>query len=249
MERVLRAITTRSRQSLHKMKDMVMVPSEDWQRLKLKYQNGVSQNALLDKVGTLGATEEVILGNPSIPSSMAVKIVQPLSRKRRNLTKRLKTGLTATTPSYNVSDDEPEAMVDTPGEALLKRLVKQRRVALPQTPQIKQQPPSTAKPGPSGLKKKKKKTVSTKKKTTLKKSVLKGAAKGVANTFGFSYSDSEDDEVSFLEGKAKKPKKGKKLKKKKTELDKLYLSDPPAPRGPLDYGSDEEGYPTTWEAY
>jgi len=102
------------------MKDMLMVPPEEWEKLKSKYKNGVTSNALLDKIGRLGATEEVIMGAANIPASMAMKITQPLARQRRNLTKRLKTGAIGASSSYNVSQDEPEAMVDSPAEALIK---------------------------------------------------------------------------------------------------------------------------------
>ena len=38
-----------------------MVPAEQWQTLQEHYKGTVAKNAILDKVGTLGATEHAIL--------------------------------------------------------------------------------------------------------------------------------------------------------------------------------------------
>ena len=110
------------------MNDMMMVPAEEWERLKAKHKGKVAQNALLDKKGRLGATEEVILANDNIPDSIVVLMTKPLAQQRRNLTKRLKTGMTGSAASYNTAPDEPEAMVDFPAEDLIKRSLKAQKI-------------------------------------------------------------------------------------------------------------------------
>ena len=202
------------------MKEILMVPTEEWQTLQEHYKGTVAKNAILDKVGTLGATEHAILNEKSIPDSMAVLMTKPLASQRRNLTKRLRTGISGTSSSYGTTQDEPEAMVDAPTEALLKRILKGATTPAPVAPPraIKQEPST------SGVKRRikpavpttiKKKVVS--KKSGVKKAVLKGAAKGALKSFGINVPAESDDDIdldgSYLGPKAKKKAKGKKPKK------------------------------------
>ena len=229
------------------MKDLLMVPVEQWERLQAKYKGSVNQSALLNKVGRLGATEELLLRDASMPAGMAVALSKPLAQQRANLTKRLKTGQLGSSASYATTEDEPEAMVDTPAAALIKRMLKQS----PQTPV-----PATPQPSTSGLSAKQRKELLQKarkvkikkeeeQRKKYKKKAIKGAAKGAAKSLGFDLplgDDSDDDSYdSPGPGSFKKKKGKKKAKRKKTEADKLHFSEP-LNRGELDYGpsSDED---------
>ena len=237
----------------------MMVPAEKWERLKNYYKGAVSSNALLDKVGKLGAAEHVILEDRSIPDSMAVKIIQPLARTRRNLTKRLKTGASGASDTYGVTAEEPEAMVDTPAEALVKRLIKGQQT--PATPLVK--PPST--PGPSNLQMMRAKrelpttprrattphptklpVPTPKKKTGLGRSMIKGGLRGLSRSVGVTLPD-DDDEVdpggSALTRKQKQKSK-RPTKRRQEEWEKLQVPQPA--RQKLSYGT---GKKKTWESW
>ena len=162
-----------------------MVPAAQWEQLQAKYRGSVSQSALLNKIGRLGATEELLLRDESIPAGMAVALTKPLAQQRTNLTKRLKTGQMGSSASYGTTEEEPEAMMDTPAVALVKRLFKKE----PQTP-------ATPQPSTSGLSAKKKKELLQKARKAkiakeeeqtkkYRKKAIKGAAKGAAKSLGF----------------------------------------------------------------
>ena len=214
-----------------------MVPPEEWEKLTTKYKNGVTSNALLNKIGRLGATEEIILGTSDIPASMAMKLTQPLAKQRRNLTKRLKTGAIGTSPSYNVSQDEPEAMVDSPAEALIKRAMKA----------VKESPSRTPAPVIRRTIKRKQPTAGSSK----KKKVIKKASQPTTPSLPAQWYDSDDTDTLLGSYAPPKGKKGKKPVKKKS--DPLYHSPTPAKRGPIEYGSssDDEflSFPPGWEQF
>ena len=105
------------------MKDLLIVPEDEYKTLQEYYKGQVTSNALMDKIGKLQAQEHLILKS-NIPDSLAVKMVKPLSRQRRVLTRRVKRGSAPIT--VRQTEEEPEAEVDTPAEALLKRLIKKQ---------------------------------------------------------------------------------------------------------------------------
>lgn len=125
------------------MKDMMMVPTGEYENLQSYYKSMVSSNALLDQVGRIGVQEHLILRNKKIPDSIAVKMIKPMALRRRNLTKRLKTGLGSTAGSYGEAAEEPEAEINTPAEALIKHLINK------QTPNVKESK-SSSKPAKKG---------------------------------------------------------------------------------------------------
>ena len=219
-----------------------MVPAEQWERLQAKYRGSVNQSALLNKIGRLGATEELLLHDESIPAGMAVALAKPLAQQRTNLTKRLKTGQMGSSASYGTTEEEPEAMMDTPAVALVKRLFKKE----PQTPATplpapKRKLPTT--PSTSGLSDKQKKTLLA---TYMKG--IKGAAKKGTKAVGFDTPWGEDNDDSYIEppGSFEKKKGKKKAKHKQTEAEKLQEGAPNKfKRGPLldDYSSEDESIP------
>ena len=179
-----------------------MVPTEQWQTLQEHYKGTVAKNALLDKVGTLGATEHTILNDKRIPDSMAVLMTKPLASQRRNLTKRLRTGISGTSSSYGTTQDEPEAMVDAPTEALLKRILKGTATPARAATPVRAPRPIKQEPGTSGVKRRikpelpttSKKPKVTSKKSGVKKAAFKGAAKGALKSFGIHLPDDDDSD-------------------------------------------------------
>ena len=234
-----------------------MVPTKEFERLQDYYKGQISQSALLNKAGRLAAEKHLILSNPKIPDATAVRMTKPLAREQARLTKQIRTGTRIPAGAGMLS----EAMVDSPLENLLKKIIEKEVPAAapgaavtPATPVIKKQPVA----GPSGIKIKKesksvkppippKPFVSAKKpKSTggIKKAAFTGATKALLRQAGFDEkfigSDTDDDEDEGGYSPKKKAKK-KYPKAKKTTLQKLQEGweewDKPS-RGPLGYDSD-----------
>ena len=218
------------------LQEVMMIPSQEWQQLKDYYKGTITQNALLEKAGRLGAEEHVILGDKSIPDSMAVAMVKPLVRERAKLTKRLHT---ASGPAI---EQDLDTLLNSPSEALVKKLLTPKQE--PQTPGPPRRrllPTPVTKYGKT-LKPIKKPTPPPKPKSSLKQAIIKGAVKGAAKSFGFKTlygdtSDTSEEEYVEPEGSHKK-KKQSKTSYPKTKKDKLTI-DRPAKRGKLDYESKE----------
>ena len=220
------------------MNDLLMVPAEKWERLQAKYRGSVNQSALLNKIGRLGATEELLLNNESIPAGMAVALAKPLAQQRTNLTKRLKTGQLGTSASYGTTEEEPEAMMDTPNVALIKRLLKKepQTPATPSTPRLaaKRKAEILEKAREDMRKRKIKKEAAVR--SMQKKQALKKAASGVLESLGFGSLGGDDGGYS--------PKGGQKKKKRKqTEVEKLQDGIDTFHRGSLEADYDAESPP------
>ena len=222
-----------------------MVPVQEFKQLQDYYKGQMTENALLNKAGRLAAEEHLILNDKRIPDNMAVKMIKPLASEEKRIVKRLRTG--ATGPIAYSGTEQPEGMVDTPAENLLKQIIKGvnkdptvpivikqeattpvKQEAVTPVSRIKKEPQQ---PSTSGVKKTPKgpkppippkPSTLTKKPTTsksggLKKTVLSGATKGVLKSLGLRYSDDEDEGGYSPKGKGKK----KYPKAKKTALQKL----------------------------
>ena len=236
----------------------MMVPTREFERLQDYYKGQILQSALLNKAGRLAAEKHLILSNPKIPDTTAVRMTKPLAREQARLTKRIRTGTRIPAGAGMPS----EAMVDSPLENLLKKIIEKEVPAAapagaatttPATPVIKKEPVA----GPSGIKIKKesksvkppippKPFVSAKKpKSTggIKKAAFSGATKALLRQAGFDDkfidSDTDDDDEGGYSPKKKAKKKYP--KDKKTTLQKLQEGweewDKPS-RGPLGYDSD-----------
>ena len=232
--------------------EVMMVPTQEFERLQDYYKGQISQSALLNKAGRL------ILSNPKIPDATAVRMTKPLAREQARLTKRIRTGTRIPAGAGMPS----EAMVDSPLENLLKKIIEKEVPAAaagpaitPATPVIKKEPVA----GPSGLKIKKesksvkppippKPFVSAKKpKSTggIKKAAFSGATKALLKQAGFDDkfigSDTDDDDDDEGGYSPKKKAKKKYPKAKKTSLQKLQEGweewDKPS-RGALGYDTD-----------
>ena len=186
-----------------------MVPTREFERLQDFYKGQITQSALLNKAGRLAAEKHLIFKNRKIPPATAVKMVQPLAREQLRLTKRIRTGGAPASTGVG-APDEDEAMVDTPLENLLKKIIKKetppRKPPIPPKPIIKKEA-STVKKEP--------------KPSTSKKSTLSESSKEFLRRIGVNerfIEDDDDDEGGYSPkvGKGKQP-----LKTKKTATQKL----------------------------
>ena len=129
-----------------------MVPTKEFDQLVQYYKGEITDNALLNKAGRLAAESHVILGDKSIPDSIAIKQIKPLARQRGRLTKRIRQIGPLSSNSADVGEDEDEEegdLVKGPLETMFKQLIKNTSRGT-KTPKIKEEaPPST-----SGVKKK-----------------------------------------------------------------------------------------------
>ena len=106
------------------MNEVIMVPTEEFNRLSNYYQGKITESALLNKAGRLAAEQQLILEDKSIPDSLAVRMVKPIALEQSQLVKRVRTG-TAQPASYE-GTEEPEGMADAPIERLLKDIIKKQ---------------------------------------------------------------------------------------------------------------------------
>ena len=129
-----------------------MVPTKKFDQLVQYYKGEITDNALLNKVGRLAAESHVILGDKSIPDSIAIKKIKPLARQRGRLTKRIRQIGPLSSNSVDVGEEEDEEegdLVKGPLETMFKQLIKNTSRGT-KSPKIKEE----ATPSTSGVKKK-----------------------------------------------------------------------------------------------
>ena len=130
-----------------------MVPTKEFDQLVQYYKGEITDNALLNKAGRLAAESHVILGDKSIPDSIAIKQIKPLARQRGRLTKRIRQIGPLSSNSADVGEEEEEEeegdLVKGPLETMFKQLIKNTSRGT-KTPKIKEE----ATPSTSGAKKK-----------------------------------------------------------------------------------------------
>ena len=71
--------------------EVMMIPTQEFERLQDFYKGQITQSALLNKAGRLAAEKHLILKYRKIPDAMAVRMVKPLAREQVRLTKRIRT--------------------------------------------------------------------------------------------------------------------------------------------------------------
>ena len=71
------------------MNEVIMVPTEEFNRLSNYYQGKITESALLNKAGRLAAEQQLILEEKSIPDSLAVRMVKPIALEQSQLVKRV----------------------------------------------------------------------------------------------------------------------------------------------------------------
>ena len=72
--------------------EVMMIPTQEFERPQDFYNGQISESALLNKASRLAAEKHLILKNPKIPNATAVKMVKPLAQDQVRLTKRIRTG-------------------------------------------------------------------------------------------------------------------------------------------------------------
>ena len=139
-----------------------MVPAKEFDQLVQYYKGEITDNALLNKAGRLAAESHVILGDKSIPDSIAIKQIKPLARQRGRLTKRIRQIGPLSSNSADVGEEEEEEeegdLVKGPLETMFKQLIKNtsrgtktpkiKEEATPSTPGVKKKSPAAKTPIP-----------------------------------------------------------------------------------------------------
>ena len=208
--------------------EVMMVPTKEFDQLVQYYNGGITDNALLNKAGRLAAESHVILGDKSIPDSIAIKQIKPLARQRGRLTKRIRQIGPLSSNSAAVGEEEEEEeegdLVKGPLETMFKQLIKNTSRGT-KTPKIKEE----ATPSTPGVKKETKGTKppippkpSSSKSGGWKKAALSGATKATLRKIGIDPKlidkyDTDDEGGYSPKGKGK----GKHPKAKKSEAEKL----------------------------
>ena len=208
--------------------EVMMVPTKEFDQLVQYYKGEITDNALLNKAGRLAAESHVILGDKSIPDSIAIKQIKPLARQRGRLTKRIRQIGPLSSNSAAVGEEEEEEeegdLVKGPLETMFKQLIKNTSRGT-KTPKIKEE----ATPSTPGVKKETKGTKppippkpSSSKSGGWKKAALSGATKATLRKIGIDPKlidkyDTDDEGGYSPKGKGK----GKHPKAKKSEAEKL----------------------------
>ena len=181
-------------------KELLMVPTADYNNLVNYYKGKITESALLNKAGRLAAERDLILKNPRIPSSVAVAMTQPKAQEVRRLTKRIRTGGMSAPPQ-----PEDEDLLLTPLENKLDRILRAttEKTLKQQTPWV---PLTRRRKLPKTPKKQLVKPEQTSTESGWLSSVKRGALKGLGQSMGVRVSGTSDNEdASATRRKKKKP--------------------------------------------
>ena len=191
----------------------MMVPTSDYNNLVNYYKGRLTESTLLNKAGRLAAERHTILTDPKVPSSLALAMTKPKAKELRHLTKRIRTGGTArgTTVTGGKDDDEDDddAMLVSPLEHKLDKILRATKKTLKQQPPTPAVPPTRRRQLPKTPKKQPVKTEEASTKSGWISSMKRGALKGVGNSLGVNVSRTSDtdsdDEGATRQKKKKKP--------------------------------------------
>ena len=192
-------------------KEMLMVPTADYHNLVNYYKGKITESTLLNKAGRLAAERDLILKNPRIPSSVAMAMTRPKAQEVRRLTKRIRTGGTA---SASPPPDGDEDLLLTPLENKLDKILRAttEKTLKQQTPWV---PPTKKRKLPKTPKKQPIKPEQTSTKSGWISSMKRGALKGLGQSLGVNVSgisDSEDAGATRQKEKKPTPKAVKRLR-------------------------------------
>ena len=199
-------------------KEMLMVPTSDYNNLVNYYKGRLTESALLNKAGRLAAERHVALNSPHLNKSVAVTMSKQGEREIHKLTKRLRTGGVSVSSRGVVNgndavdaddDDDEDDLLKSPLESKLDKIIRNTRKKKRKSPNVGKpieaiKKKQTMTPQPSKIP-----TLLGVQKTTLKKpkhrggwkkALKRGALKGVAQHWGVSVSEGDT---------AKTPKKRK----------------------------------------
>ena len=102
-------------------REMLMVPTSDYNNLVNYYKGRLTESALLNKAGRLAAERHVTLNNPHLNKSVAVAMSKQGEREIHKLTKRLRTGGVSVSSRGGVhGDDALDDNDDVDDDDLLK---------------------------------------------------------------------------------------------------------------------------------
>ena len=124
-----------------------MVPTSDYNNLVNYYKGRLTESSLLNKAGRLAAERHTILTDPKVPSSLALAMTKPKAKELNRLTKRIRTGGTTrgTTVTGGKEDDDDEdddAMLVSPLEHKLDKILRATKKSLKQQPPTPGVPPT-----------------------------------------------------------------------------------------------------------
>ena len=174
-------------------KEIMMVPTKEYDKLVGQFKGKITESALLNKAGRVAAERQLILQDASIPDSMALTMTKPRAKQLRKLTRRIHTGSSAPSSNVQQMDDDQDAMLNSPIENTLKKILKMveknanspPKRKLPPTPTVpskipvpaikRPKRPASAPPGGPAP------PTPPKKKGGFKQALKKGALKGAAS--------------------------------------------------------------------
>ena len=203
-------------------KEMMMVPTSDYNNLVNYYKSRITESTLLNKAGRLAAERHKILADPTIPNAVALAMTKPKAKELSRLTKRIRTGGTTrgTTVTGGKEDEDDDAMLVSPLEHKLDKILRATEKTLKQQPPTPGVPPTRRRQLPKTPKKHpvKQEEASTKStKSGWISSIKSGALKGLGTSLGVNVSrtsetDSDDEGATRQKKKKPTPKAVKRLR-------------------------------------
>ena len=194
-------------------KEMMMVPTSDYNNLVNYYKGRLTESSLLNKAGRLAAERHKILTDPKVPSSLALAMTKPKAKELGRLTKRIRTGGTThgrTVTGGSDDDDDDDAMLVSPLEHKLDKILRATEKMLKQQSQRPLVPHTKRRLLPKTPKKHpvKPEQASTSTKSGWISSMKRGALKGMGQSLGVNVnrtSDTDSDDEGATRQKKKKP--------------------------------------------
>ena len=190
-------------------KEMMMVPTSDYNNLVNYYKGRLTESTLLNKAGRLAAERHTILADPTIPNATALAMTKPKAKELNRLTKRIRTGSTThgtTVTGGKDDEDDDDAMLVSPLEHKLDKILRATQKTLKQQPPTPVVPPTRRRQLPKTPKKQPVKTEEASTKSGWISSMKRGALKGVGNSLGVNVSPTSDTD-SDDEGATRQKKK------------------------------------------
>ena len=193
------------------VEEMMMVPTSDYNNLVNYYKGRLTESALLNKAGRLAAERHRILADPTIPDAMALAMTKPKAKELGRLTKRIRTGGTtrgSTVTGGKEEDEEDDAMLVSPLEHKLDKILRATEKTLKQKPPTPGVPPTRRRQLPKTPKKQPVKPEETSTKSGWISSMKHGAIKGLGSSLGVNVnqtSDTDSDDEGATRQKKKKP--------------------------------------------
>ena len=193
-------------------KEMMMVPTSDYNNLVNYYKGRLTESTLLNKAGRLAAERHKILTDPTIPNATALAMTKPKAKELSRLTKRICTGGTTrgTTVTGGKEDEDDDAMLVSPLEHKLDKILRATEKTLKQQPPTPVVPPTRRRQLPKPPKKEpvKPELESTSTKSGWISFMKRGALKGLGSSLGVNVSrtsDTDSDDEGATRQKKKKP--------------------------------------------